>query len=87
MVHNGAVNAVAFSHDGSVVVTGSEDNAARLWDAATGKPIGQPLPHGSAVTAAAFSPDGKIVLTGSVIMAATALGRLQDRRSLSLGSR
>ena len=29
------VSAVAFSPDGKTVLTGSRDNTARLWDAAT----------------------------------------------------
>jgi len=63
--HQDAVWAVAFSPDGKAVLTGSADNTARLWDAATGKPIGQPLAHKGAVNAVAFSPDGKAILTGS----------------------
>jgi WD40 repeat protein len=55
---------VAFSPDGKTVVTGGSDNAARLWDAATGQQRGQPLPHQGAVLVVAFSPDGKTVVTG-----------------------
>ena len=43
MQHQGQVNAVAFSPDGKTVLTGSSDKTARLWDAATGRPIGQPI--------------------------------------------
>ena len=32
----------AFSPDGKRIVTASEDKTARLWDAETGKPIGEP---------------------------------------------
>ena len=39
------VFAVAFSPDGKTIATGSQDETARLWDAATGKPIGPPLTH------------------------------------------
>ena len=45
--HAGTVRSVAFSPDGKTVITGSEDKTARLWDAATGQPIGQTLRHGS----------------------------------------
>ena len=33
----------AFSPDGQRIVTASQDKTARIWDAATGKPIGEPL--------------------------------------------
>jgi tetratricopeptide (TPR) repeat protein len=56
---------VAFSPDGKTLLTGSHDHTARLWDAASGEPIGQPLVHSRAVWSVAFSPDGKTVLTGS----------------------
>ena len=56
---------VAFSPDGSKVLTGSDDNTARLWSASDGSPIGQPMKHSNWVRAVAFSPDGSKVLTGS----------------------
>ena len=39
------VNSAAFSPDGRFVVTASEDGTARVWEAATGKAIGEPLRH------------------------------------------
>ena len=65
LVHDGSVVAVAFSPDGSTVLTGSEDNTARLWDARTGQARGEPLKHEGRVSSVAFSPDGSTVLTGS----------------------
>jgi eukaryotic-like serine/threonine-protein kinase len=40
--HNGLVRAVAISADGTTALTGSEDKTARLWEAATGQPLGPP---------------------------------------------
>jgi WD40 repeat protein len=41
------------------VVTRSSDRTARLWDAASGAPIGQPMRHEGAISSFAFSPDGR----------------------------
>jgi WD40 repeat protein len=41
--HTDAVSSVAFSPDGHRIVTGAENDAVLIWDAGTGKPIGQPL--------------------------------------------
>ncbi len=46
------------------MLTASEDNA-QVWDAATGEPIGLPLPDDGTVWDVAYSPDGKTILTGS----------------------
>jgi WD40 repeat protein len=63
--HTDSVTAVALSSDGRRLLSGSEDNTARLWDAATGKAIATLAGHTAQVTAVAFSPDGTRVLTGS----------------------
>jgi WD40 repeat protein len=55
----------AFSPDSRRVVTGSDDQTAAVWDAATGRPITPPLRHDGAVNAAVFSPDGRRVATAS----------------------
>jgi WD40 repeat protein len=47
------------------VVTASYDDTARLWDAKTGQPIGNPMKHAGAVNSAQFSPDGQRVVTVS----------------------
>jgi hypothetical protein len=47
------------------VVTASGDKTARVWDAATGAPIGKPLQHEGSVNSASFSPDGARVVTAS----------------------
>jgi tetratricopeptide (TPR) repeat protein len=63
-MHGGFVLAVAYSPDGKTILT-ADQTAVQLWDAVTGRPLGQPLMHGS-VLAAAFSPDGRIILTGGL---------------------
>ncbi len=54
----------AFSPDGSRVVTAGE-NAAWLWDEATGQRVGVPLSHEGRVGMAVFDPDGARVVTVS----------------------
>jgi WD40 repeat protein/serine/threonine protein kinase len=54
-----------FSPDSTRVVTASDDRTARVWDAATGRPLSPPLPHDHEVNVAAFSPDGTRVITAS----------------------
>lgn len=69
--HGQAVFSAAFSADGKLVITGSEDSHAKLWDAATGKEVsltdGQLglQGHSAGVTSVAFSPDGERAITGS----------------------
>ncbi|HEY2252534.1 MAG TPA: hypothetical protein VGH74_15780, partial [Planctomycetaceae bacterium] len=48
------------------ILTGSEDNTARLWETSTLLQIGPPLKHQSSVRSVAFSPDGRTMLTASV---------------------
>jgi WD40 repeat protein len=65
LVHPDVVRAVAFSPDGTVILTGCEDRKARLWDALTGQATGPVLDHPLPVSAVAFSPNGNLLLTGS----------------------
>ena len=43
--HEDAVNGAQFNADESRILTWSEDGTARLWDAASGEPIGAPMRH------------------------------------------
>jgi WD40 repeat protein/serine/threonine protein kinase len=63
--HDQEVVHAAFSPDGRRIVTAGKDCTARVWDAATGQAVGQPLRHGDMVYEAAFSPDSRLVVTAS----------------------
>src|SRR5262249_51786708 len=68
--HTGDVSSVAFSPDGTRIVTGSQDMTAKVWDARTGTPLLTLKGHTRTVTSVAFSPDGTRIVTGSQDMTA-----------------
>jgi len=63
--HRDSVRSAAFSPDGAQVVTASDDNTARLWDAKTGAALAALKGHTASVNSVAFSRDGKRVATAS----------------------
>ena len=79
MKHVSAVASAAFSKDGQRVVTviggsgwsgamvtiglGPPNREAQVWDAASGKPLGEPMNTIKPVKAAAFNSDGERVVT------------------------
>ena len=56
---------VAYSSDGRVLVSRGADRSARVWDAETGKELGQFKGHDGRVETVAVSTDGKTIATGS----------------------
>jgi WD40 repeat protein/serine/threonine protein kinase len=63
--HAKKIYRIAFSHDGSRLVTASADHTARTWDATTGAALVEFRGHTKDVLGAVFSPDGKYVATVS----------------------
>ncbi len=62
--HAADVYDASFSRDGTRVVTASIDRTARIWNVATGEPIGT-LPHPDEVHSASFDAGGTRVVTAS----------------------
>ncbi len=63
--HDQAVTCMALSPDDRLILTGSSDHTARLWEAHSGVLIGQPLQHQGQISQVAFSPKGQIAATAS----------------------
>ena len=63
--HKDKVSSLAFSPDGTVLASGSDDDTILLWDVSTGQEIGVLLGHVDDVNSVAFSPDGTSLVSGS----------------------
>jgi WD40 repeat protein len=62
--HTKTIWAGEFSPDGGLIISASDDQTLRLWDAATGANI-HILHHENRVRSCAFSPDGQSILSAS----------------------
>jgi WD40 repeat protein len=65
LLHDHHVHDIAFSPDGTSVVTSSQDHFARIWETAKGTLRGSPLEHREPVQSVAISPSGHLVATVS----------------------
>ena len=77
--HKDVVNSAQFSPNGQRIVTASKDKTARVWDAASGKQIGEPMQHEDVVNSAQFSPDGKRVVTAAGLKPASHWDATNDK--------
>jgi WD40 repeat protein len=82
-LHESGIRSFAFSPDGRLLVTGSRDRTARIWDASTGRLL-HVLPHQGYVLAERFSPDGRSLVTSSSDGAAYVWNVASGQRELLL---
>ncbi|KIX02675.1 uncharacterized protein Z518_08617 [Rhinocladiella mackenziei CBS 650.93] len=63
--HTHYVKAMAFSPDGSLLVSASIDHTVRLWKVSTGQAVQTLQGHTNSVRAVVFSPDGSLLASAS----------------------
>lgn len=64
--HSSPVNALAFSDDGKLIATASQDKYARIYRLEDRRMVGAPLAHEGSVIAVAFGKGGEDLITGSL---------------------
>jgi WD40 repeat protein len=62
--HTEKLNAIAYSPDGTRLVTAGRDRVVLVWDTTTGKLVQQCLGHTGQVYEARFTPDGQTIVSG-----------------------
>ena len=63
--HTKEVNSVEFSPNGSLLLSGADDQVMRLWDVKTGREIQVFSSHDEEVSNVKFFPDGKKLVSGT----------------------
>jgi WD40 repeat protein len=63
--HKNVINGLNFSPDNHLLISGSFDTTARIWDVNTGSCLHTLKGHSDHIYAVAFSPDSRMAVTGS----------------------
>lgn len=63
--HESVIRSISFSHDGSSIVTASNDGTVRIWDISKGKCRKVMCDDGKFMLSAVFSPDDSCIATAS----------------------
>ena len=63
--HTGAVEALAVSADGSILLSGAADWTLRVWDIGTGRAVKTLTGHGGPILCVALTPAGRQAVSGS----------------------
>ena len=80
--HENRVSSVAVLPDNTFIVTGSDDNTARIWDAKSGAARAVLKGHQKTVRSVAVSPDGAFIVTGSNDTSARIWKVFKDKQAL-----
>ena len=64
--HNHQARTVAYSSDGRLLVSGSDDGTVRIWDTRTGEEAMSPLRSGDGeVFSVSFAPNGRSIASAT----------------------
>ncbi len=63
--HTLGISCLTLSRDGKMIIIGSRDNTARIWDVATGQERAVLKGHTNGISCLTLSSDGKMIITGS----------------------
>jgi WD40 repeat protein len=64
--HTERVNSVAWNHDGSKILSGSDDKTVKIWDGMTGELLNTLEGHSDSVLSVAWNHDDSKIASGSV---------------------
>lgn len=80
--HFQSADAVAFSPDGRLLATASQDGLVKLWETGSWRQTAQLRGHLLGIHSLAFSPEGRRLATGSLDQEAVKLWDLQTQRQV-----